>query len=226
MACCSAQSSRVILIWNYFLLTACEPLYMTEAYGTIRSPNHPQMYPPNTESCWTVTVEIQQVSEGVTFSSSLISLHLASATTDKVIWYLTYINVMLNLKCLSDIQPRAPCDFNHPYDSLSAMSNKELIGIYAVGGLMFTSVYGSCRAGHCCTLIVYSIKSQDFPTATGNCRLTPLPSMDAALDYSLFFITSRITRSMGPTWGTPGADRTQVGSMLATWTSLSEVWAP
>ena len=30
-----------------------------------------------------------------------------------------------------------------------------------------------------------------------------------------------IARFTGPTWGTPGADRTQVGSMLAPWTLLS-----
>ena len=33
--------------------------------------------------------------------------------------------------------------------------------------------------------------------------------------------TSLIARFMGPTWGLPGADRTQVGPMLATWTLLS-----
>ena len=29
---------------------------------------------------------------------------------------------------------------------------------------------------------------------------------------------------MGPTWGLPGADRTQVGPMLAPWTLLSGSW--
>ena len=32
---------------------------------------------------------------------------------------------------------------------------------------------------------------------------------------------TQITRFMGPTWGPPGANRTQVGSMLAPWTLLS-----
>ena len=32
---------------------------------------------------------------------------------------------------------------------------------------------------------------------------------------------SLIARFMGPTWGPPGADRTQVGPMWATWTLLS-----
>ena len=31
----------------------------------------------------------------------------------------------------------------------------------------------------------------------------------------------QLARSMGPTWGPPGADRTQVGPMLAPWTLLS-----
>ena len=34
-------------------------------------------------------------------------------------------------------------------------------------------------------------------------------------------IISLIARFMGPTWGSPGADRTQVGPMLALWTLLS-----
>ena len=36
-------------------------------------------------------------------------------------------------------------------------------------------------------------------------------------------ITSLIARSMGPTWGPSGADRTQVGPMLAPWTLLSGI---
>ena len=36
-------------------------------------------------------------------------------------------------------------------------------------------------------------------------------------------IQSLIARFMGPTWGPSGADRTQVGPMLAPWTLLSEV---
>ena len=34
-------------------------------------------------------------------------------------------------------------------------------------------------------------------------------------------IPTLIARFMGPTWGPPGDDRTQVGPMLATWTLLS-----
>ena len=36
---------------------------------------------------------------------------------------------------------------------------------------------------------------------------------------------SQITRFMGPTWGPHGADRTQVGPMLALWTLLSGMFA-
>ena len=38
-------------------------------------------------------------------------------------------------------------------------------------------------------------------------------------------ITSLIARLMGPTWGPSGADRTQVGPMLAPWTLLSGITA-
>ena len=37
------------------------------------------------------------------------------------------------------------------------------------------------------------------------------------------FLSSLVTRFMGPTWGSSGADRTQVGPMLAPWTLLSEI---
>ena len=36
-------------------------------------------------------------------------------------------------------------------------------------------------------------------------------------------IASLIARFTGPTWGPSGADRTEVGSMLAPWTLLSEI---
>ena len=36
-------------------------------------------------------------------------------------------------------------------------------------------------------------------------------------------MSSLIVRFMGPTWGSPGADRTQVGPMLAPWTLLSGI---
>ena len=36
-----------------------------------------------------------------------------------------------------------------------------------------------------------------------------------------FIVATPIAKLMGQTWGTPGADRTQLGPMLATWTLLS-----
>ena len=39
--------------------------------------------------------------------------------------------------------------------------------------------------------------------------------------HSTVSTTPLIARFMGPTWGPPGADRTQVGPMLAPWTLLS-----
>ena len=43
------------------------------------------------------------------------------------------------------------------------------------------------------------------------------------LDEGKYRIMSLIARFMGPTWGPSGADRTQVGPMLAPWTLLSGV---
>ena len=36
--------------------------------------------------------------------------------------------------------------------------------------------------------------------------------------------TSQIAKFMGPTWGPPGAGRTQEGPMLAPWILLSCIW--
>ena len=43
-----------------------------------------------------------------------------------------------------------------------------------------------------------------------------------AASATAMWITALIARFMGPTWGPSGADRTQVGPMLAPWTLLSE----
>ena len=43
---------------------------------------------------------------------------------------------------------------------------------------------------------------------------------------NMFAFTSLITRFMGLTWGPSGADRTQVGPMLATWTLVSGKYIP
>ena len=43
--------------------------------------------------------------------------------------------------------------------------------------------------------------------------------------YSLQTLLTLIARFMGPTWGPPGADRTQVVPMLAPWTLLSGYWS-
>ena len=43
----------------------------------------------------------------------------------------------------------------------------------------------------------------------------------ACVSILCFGKVSLIARFMGPTWGTSGADRTQVGPMLAPWTLLS-----
>ena len=37
-------------------------------------------------------------------------------------------------------------------------------------------------------------------------------------------VTAQIARFMGPKWGPPGAGRTQVGPMWATWSLLSALW--
>ena len=45
-----------------------------------------------------------------------------------------------------------------------------------------------------------------------------------ACEEALVKIYILIARFMGPTWGLPGADRTQVGPMLVTWTNMGPTW--
>ena len=55
-------------------------------------------------------------------------------------------------------------------------------------------------------------------------KQTGCPAMDEFSTLKLEVVmvpTSLIARFLGPTWGPSGADRTQVGSMLAPWTLLS-----
>ena len=55
------------------------------------------------------------------------------------------------------------------------------------------------------------------------CRTHKATARDNILVYAALYPqnASLIARFMGPTWGPSGADRTQVGPMLAPWTSLS-----
>ena len=55
-------------------------------------------------------------------------------------------------------------------------------------------------------------------------EMVPVIGMESMVSCSAFVtheITSLIARFVGPTWGPPGADRTQVVPMLAPWTLLS-----
>ena len=64
--------------------------------------------------------------------------------------------------------------------------------------------------------------------ARGPCHMVRCPQESDSSYLHIFargiyseITTSLIARFMGPTWGPPGADRTQVGPMLAPWTLLS-----
>ena len=46
-------------------------------------------------------------------------------------------------------------------------------------------------------------------------------TIETTQEVKRHYPSSQIARFVGPTWGKPGADRTQVGPMLAPWTLLS-----
>ena len=58
------------------------------------------------------------------------------------------------------------------------------------------------------------------PVSSLSCRMM---FFKASLATSVCTVESLIASFMGPTWGPPGADRTQVGPMLAPWSLLSGV---
>ena len=57
----------------------------------------------------------------------------------------------------------------------------------------------------------------------GQCCVGPMCSVSKQIS-SRFSYISLIARFMGPTWGPPGADRTQVDPMLAPWILLFGIW--
>ena len=105
--------------------------------------------------------------------------------------------------------------------------------------LLWGGIQTSCHPGACTVKIkwqgrkVFSQSQRSFQMKA----VLPLAKMLATVSClaksinererwkSLFFNSPRnttlIARFMGPTWGPPGADRTQVGPMLAPWSLLS-----
>ena len=74
-------------------------------------------------------------------------------------------------------------------------------------------------------------ETQNLALLTKNITIMPnLNCPDCCTDYCnlteiYFFIHSQIARFLWSTWDPPGADRTQVGPMLAPWTLLSGLCA-
>ena len=87
--------------------------------------------------------------------------------------------------------------------------------------------YGSIRINRdqikpCANICIWSMKHEELTSLSRD-----ISGIDfAATVWSGYnavnsFTTPLITRFMGPAWGPSGADRTQVGPMLAPWTLLS-----
>ena len=49
----------------------------------------------------------------------------------------------------------------------------------------------------------------------------PFSMLESVIIICQFIMVTQIAKFMGPTWGPSGADRTQMGPMLAPWTLLS-----
>ena len=71
------------------------------------------------------------------------------------------------------------------------------------------------RSFHPC---IPKIMHRNLPRMAAH-SLLPVTEWKLVIIYS--WVPSLIARFMGPTWGPSGADRTQVGPMLAPWTLLS-----
>ena len=73
-----------------------------------------------------------------------------------------------------------------------------------------------------CTVEVWFNHLSIITIGHNGCTCMPLEHIP--LVSQIFCITSLTARFMGPIWGPAGADRTQVGSMLAPWTLPSGMW--
>ena len=98
------------------------------------------------------------------------------------------------------------------------MGNKWLL--VTQSNLLISNIQ-SARGIH---LLTYYIWEQDREYMT-SCSFTLNKTTHHALNllagYLSWYEDTKIARFMGPTWGPSGADRTQVGPMLAPWTLLS-----
>ena len=73
-----------------------------------------------------------------------------------------------------------------------------------------------------CSVVLYCMEGGDGVQPHGHLSLLGSPMGQIFVkSVILWDIITPIARFMGPTWGPSGADRTQVGPMLAPWTLLS-----
>ena len=101
-----------------------------------------------------------------------------------------------------------------------------LIGLYKTS-IPFYMFYKDCKYSVCYYAFGNLGISQYIKLSHNTLLHTELPlnmstnhRPDAELTYNTQYLL-QIARFMGPTWGPSGANRTQVGPMLAPWTSLS-----
>ena len=83
-----------------------------------------------------------------------------------------------------------------------------------------------CPVCKCTANFVYkSGRYASFEVLSNTLSLSPIRHIlrNVYTVYAFSYILSLIAGFMGPAWGPSGADRTQVGPMLATWTLLSGV---
>ena len=78
------------------------------------------------------------------------------------------------------------------------------------------------RGIHCSIMMPYGIKYLCNITSN-SCSGHVASPQRSSIGTLVSSKTSLITRLMGPTWGPSGADRTQVGPLLAPWTLLSGI---
>ena len=88
--------------------------------------------------------------------------------------------------------------------------------------------FGACYHAICSPYLNPSVPATEIfkeRSVHGNSKCAGFVFNKASLwdDHPVQYLLSLTAKFMGPTWGSPRPDRTQVGSMLATWTLLSGI---
>ena len=166
----------------------------------------------------------------VTVDSLFIHLQpwVSSRASSCYCWFPVHSSSAMSLFSSFLVLLLIPCLFIFSHESLLELPRVTVDSLF-----IHLQPWGSSRASSCyCWFPVYSSSAMSLFSSflvlllilveTANPTASSVPIIgQCSSKQKIVIVYSLIARLMGPTWGPSGADRTQVGPMLAPWTLLS-----